>query len=280
MAEDGNTVILGGWWDDVGANINQGSARVFTWTGASWIQLGGAITPADGAAWDQFGEAVAISTSGRTVVVGGSWDDFGANADQGSARVFDWVGSDWIQRGGAITPADGAAGDGWGYAVSIAEDGLTVLIGGRGDDVLGNHDQGSARIFAWNGVAWVEGGPATGPFAPTEGADTISGTLNADTLAALAGDDVYIVNYTGDHVIEQVGGGMDTIITSVSMNLPANVEMMAIAPHIAGITLNGGAGNDVLVGNTLGNTINGGGGDDVILVGNVTLADIYALFVT
>jgi hypothetical protein len=34
----------------------------------------------------------------------------------------------------------------------------------------------------------------------------------------------------------------------------------------------------MLIGNGLANTFVGGAGDDVILAGNVTLADIYALF--
>ena len=280
LSADGLTAIVGAIYDDVGANQDQGSARVFDWTGGAWVQRGTAITPTDGMANDLFGQSVSLSADGLTAIIGGAGDDVGTNQDQGSARVFDWTGSAWVQRGAAITPTDGMTNDWFGGSVSLSGDGRTALVGHPNDDLGGNENQGSARVFAWNGAAWVEGGPATGSFAPTEGADTISGTLNADTLAALAGDDVYIVNSTGDHVIEQVGGGMDTIITSVSMNLPANIEMLVIAPNITGITLNGGAGNDLLVGNTLGNTINGGGGDDVILVGNVTLADIYALFVT
>ena len=62
------------------------------------------------------------------------------------------------------------------------------------------------------------------------------------------------------------------------MTMPVQVEVLQIASGISGITITGGAGNDMLVGNGLANTFNGGAGDDVILVGNVTLADIYALF--
>jgi Ca2+-binding RTX toxin-like protein len=55
-------------------------------------------------------------------------------------------------------------------------------------------------------------------------------------------------------------------------------EALQIASGISGITITGGAGNDMLVGNGLANTFVGGAGDDVILAGNVTLADISALF--
>jgi Ca2+-binding RTX toxin-like protein len=68
------------------------------------------------------------------------------------------------------------------------------------------------------------------------------------------------------------------MITSVSMTMPDQVEALQIAASISGITLTGGTGNDMLIGNGLANTFVGGAGDDVILAGNVTLADIYALF--
>ncbi|MCA3273116.1 MAG: hypothetical protein ING12_14105, partial [Roseomonas sp.] len=110
------------------------------------------------------------------------------------------------------------------------------------------------------------------------GNDTLSGGAGGDTLAGGAGDDLFYVTDGGDVVLELVGGGADTIITSVSMTMVDHVEVLRIASDISGITITGGAGNDVLVGNGLANTFLGGAGDDVILAGNVTLADIYALF--
>jgi len=53
---------------------------------------------------------------------------------------------------------------------------------------------------------------------------------------------------------------------------------LQIASGVSGITITGGAGNDMLVGNGLANNIVGGAGDDVKLAGNVTLTDVYALF--
>jgi len=110
------------------------------------------------------------------------------------------------------------------------------------------------------------------------GSDTLAGGVGADTLGGGAGNDLFFVTDAGDVVIEIAGGGADTIITSVNMTMPDQVEVLQIASGISGITLTGGAGNDVLIGNGLANTFNGGAGDDVILAGNVTLADIYALF--
>ena len=112
------------------------------------------------------------------------------------------------------------------------------------------------------------------------GNDTLSGGAGADTLGGGTGNDLFFVTDAGDVVIELAGGGADTIIASVNMTMPDQVEAMHIASGISGITITGGAGNDMLVGNGLANTFVGGAGDDVILAGNVTLADIYALFAT
>jgi Ca2+-binding RTX toxin-like protein len=89
---------------------------------------------------------------------------------------------------------------------------------------------------------------------------------------------LYVLQDALDFVLEGPGGGTDTIMTSMDMALPDHVEMAIVAPSVSGITITGGSGNDILVGNGLANTFNGGAGDDVILAGNVTLADIYALF--
>jgi hypothetical protein len=112
------------------------------------------------------------------------------------------------------------------------------------------------------------------------GNDTLTGGAGRDTLDGGDGNDVFVISDTLDLIIETSGGGADTIITSVSMTMPDQVEALQIAAGISGITITGGAGNDMLIGNGLANTFVGGAGDDVILAGNVTLADIYALFAT
>ena len=112
------------------------------------------------------------------------------------------------------------------------------------------------------------------------GIDTLTGGAGSDILVGGEGDDVFFISDSLDLIIETVGGGADTIITSVSMTMPDQMEALQIAAGISGITLTGGTGNDMLIGNGLANTFIGGAGDDVILVGNVTLADIFALFAT
>lgn len=112
------------------------------------------------------------------------------------------------------------------------------------------------------------------------GADTLDGGTGNDSLLGGAGNDLFVISDTQDVIIETAGGGADTIITPFSMTMPDHVEAMQIAAGISGLTFTGGAGNDMLIGNALSNSFYGAAGDDVILAGNVTLADIYALFST
>jgi len=141
VAIAGETAVVGAVCDDVGANADQGSAYVFVRSGTSWSQQQ-KLTAADGAAYDEFGESVAIS--GETTVVGADWDTVGANAYQGSAYVFARSGTTWSQQR-KLTAADGAAEDDFGISVAIA--GESAVVGARYDDVGANTNQGSAYVF-------------------------------------------------------------------------------------------------------------------------------------
>ena len=81
----GNTVVIGAWTMNIGANNLQGAAYIFRDNGVSWTQQT-RVTAADGAASDRFGSSVGLTDS--WVVIGAVEDDIGANGNQGSAYVF------------------------------------------------------------------------------------------------------------------------------------------------------------------------------------------------
>jgi hypothetical protein len=87
VALDGDTLVAGDFEDDFNSgNTEQGSAYVFTRGEGAWTQQQ-KLTAADGAAWDWFGQAVAVS--GDTVLVGAPGDDVSEeNYDVGSVYVF------------------------------------------------------------------------------------------------------------------------------------------------------------------------------------------------
>ena len=149
VAIDGDTAIIG-TTGDVESNDNQGKAYVFTRSGTNWTQQT-MLTADDGAAQDFFGTSVAIS--GDKVIVGATFDDVGANADQGSAYIFVRSESRWSQQA-KLTADNGGAFDNLGNCVAISGD--TAIIGAYFADVGGNANQGSAYIFALNDDRWIQ----------------------------------------------------------------------------------------------------------------------------
>ena len=148
---DGDGAVVGAYGDDVGSNIDQGSAYVFVRSGSAWSQQAQLIA-ADGAANDQFGHDVALD--GDSTLVASPSDDVGSNIDQGSAYVFARAGGLWNQQT-KLTASDSAANDWFGYA-AVALSGDVALVGACSDDVGSNRDQGSAYVFVRTGSAWSE----------------------------------------------------------------------------------------------------------------------------
>jgi hypothetical protein len=138
---DGDTLAVGVLYDSVGANSFQGSVRVFVRSGSTWSAQQ-TLTASDGAVFDSFG--FSVSLDGDTLAVGVSSDDVGTNSDQGSVRMFVRSGSTWSAQA-TLLASDGAAGDFFGYSVSL--DGDTLAGGADFDDVGSVSNQGSVRIF-------------------------------------------------------------------------------------------------------------------------------------
>ena len=127
-----NYVIVGLRGDDVGANVDQGSAVIYKWNGSSWVLMQ-KITDPNGAGDDHFGHSVSIS--GNYVVVGTPSDQVQGGSGGGSVSIYYKLGQLWHRLQYVTDPA-GAGGDQFGIAVSF--DGITkrFLIGAIGVEAL------------------------------------------------------------------------------------------------------------------------------------------------
>jgi len=105
------------------------------------------------------------------------------------------------------------------------------------------------------------------------GDDILDGGAGTDTLLGGSGNDIYYVDSSSDVVTENAGEGTDTILTSVSLTLGANVENLTLAGQSA-INGTGNALGNTLVGNVAANILDGVSGDDFLqgLAGNDTLS--------
>ncbi|MBI3784775.1 MAG: VCBS repeat-containing protein, partial [Deltaproteobacteria bacterium] len=152
VAISDDTVVVGSYRNDVGANTDQGSAYVFVKPGGGWVDMTqtAKLTAADGAAFDLFGYAVAIS--GNTAVIGAHLDDIGAVSNQGSAYVFMKPSGGWadMTQTAKLTAADGTASDLFGWSVGIGGD--LVVVGARDD----NAQRGSVYVFAKPVGNWAD----------------------------------------------------------------------------------------------------------------------------
>ncbi|MFN8766708.1 MAG: fibronectin type III domain-containing protein [Lysobacteraceae bacterium] len=186
VAVSGDTALVGALYDDVGTNIDQGSAYVFTRSATSWT-LQAKLTAIDGAASDAFGTSVALS--GDTALVGAHGDDIGVNEGQGSAYVFTRGGGVWTLQA-KLTASDGARLDSFGH---VALDGDTALVGAAGDDIGSNRDQGSVYVFTRSGSTWVQ----RAKLVASDGAwdDQFGGSLALD-------DDTAVVGASSDNVTQ------------------------------------------------------------------------------
>jgi Ca2+-binding RTX toxin-like protein len=82
-------------------------------------------------------------------------------------------------------------------------------------------------------------------------------------MTGLAGNDTYVVNDEADKVVEQSGGGTDTVRVFGWYALPAYVENLKVAGSGDG----GGQGNNRgnrMIGNSASNTLDGGPGNDTL----------------
>jgi len=125
--------------------------------------------------------------------------------------------------------------------------------GNASDNVIIGNTKGNA-LYGYDGDDTLYG---------EDGSDTINCNIGADSMYGGTGNDTYHVDETGDIVIENVDEGIDTVISSVSCILSANLENLSLVGNDA---ING-FGNDLdnlITGNDASNFLSGGSGNDTL----------------
>lgn len=142
----GTRVVIGahGTDDPTNNKTDVGAAYVFHRQANGVWTFEQKLMSDDGDSYDYFGFSVDMYTFDYDYVLVGSYRDDDNGSNSGSAYVFYWSGSSWIQQA-KLTASDGAIFDYFGADVSI--DGSYAVVGAYGDDNNGYFDSGSTYVF-------------------------------------------------------------------------------------------------------------------------------------
>jgi hypothetical protein len=156
ISGDGNTVIVGAYYDDDNAQGDSGSAYIFVRSDSSWTQRAKITAGTDAGSGDHFGYSVSISGDGNTAIVGARYDDDNGRSNSGSAYIFVYSGGIWVQQAKLTAGTDAGSSDYFGTSVSISSDGNAVIVGAYYDDDNGRSNSGSAYIFVRSDGTWTQ----------------------------------------------------------------------------------------------------------------------------
>jgi trimeric autotransporter adhesin len=160
--------------------------------------------------------------------------------------------------------------------LAMSTNAVYVDAGAGNDTIVGSLTASSQDLHGGDGNDNLTGGNNNDTLFGDAGNDTLTGGTGADTMTGGTGNDIYIVDNANDVVSENLNEGIDTIQTSVSYALVANVENLiftgtgninATGNSLANAIV-GNAGNNILDGGAGADTLTGGNGDDTYYVDN------------
>jgi len=127
------------------------------------------------------------------------------------------------------------------------------LQGRAGNDLISGL-AGNDRLFGNEGSDELDGGA---------GNDYLDGGLGADLMRGGTGDDTYLVDSSSDVVLELADEGTDWVISSVALDLGANVENLDLRTSFYAVSRGNNLAN-LLYGSAAGSDLYGGDGNDSI----------------
>ncbi|MBD9373991.1 calcium-binding protein [Rhizobium sp. ARZ01] len=187
-----------------------------------------------------------------------------------SNRLFGYEGDDVLDGGKGADRLEGGLGNDT-YIVDNAQD---VVFEGAGAGI--DHAKSSVSYMlaanvenltlTGNGTINGAGNTLSNVLTGNVGANILNGGVGADRLVGGAGNDTYIVDNAKDVVVEDANAGTDTVKSTVSLVLAANVENLVLGGSAA-LNGTGNALANTLTGNSGRNVLNGGTGKDTLIGG-------------
>ncbi len=126
-----------------------GAVEVWEHSNFAWQKID-TLFASDGATDDLFGGSLAFR--GDLAIIGAPLDDDNGNAS-GSAYIFRYNGTNWIEEKKLTAAADGDANDEFGHDVAIEGD--LAIVGSWIDDTA-IVSSGSVYVYRFDGLDWIE----------------------------------------------------------------------------------------------------------------------------
>jgi len=190
------------------------------------------------------GNDALTGNAGNDTLDGGSGVDSMAGGTGNDTYVVDNIGD-------VVTEALNAGTD-------TVQSSISYTLGANVENLtLTGPSAGSGQAAAINGTGNTLNNTITGNAA----ANVLDGGAGADSMAGGAGDDTYVVDNSGDVVTEALNAGIDTVQSSITYTLGANVENLTLTGTTA-INGTGNALDNTIIGNSAANVLDGGVGAD------------------
>ncbi len=137
------------------------------------------------------------------------------------------------------------------------------------DNTITGNNSPSNKLTGNGGNDVLNGGSGNDTLIGGSGNDTLNGGLSGDQMEGGTGNDTYYVDGYSDRITEvsnRASGGIDTIISTISLNLHSLVENLTLA----GTANESGMGNsldNIIIGNSGNNGLSGAAGKDTLVGG-------------
>ena len=260
-----DTINVSGFTQDQVVNLNAGQ---FSDVGGLTKNLSIAFNCNIENAVGGSGNDTLIGNALANVLTGGDGNDTLTGGD-GADRLVGGSGNDTYNIDAADTVVEQA-----GQGIDTVQAGFSYTLGDNVENL----------VLTGTGALTGTGNGLANYLVGNTGNNVLDGKGGADVMAGGKGNDTYVVDNSGDSVAEAAGQGTDTVQSSVTFTLSANVENLTFTgtSHVNGTgnelanvmtgnsgnnVLSGGAGNDTLYGGDGNDTLIGGAGTDILCGG-------------